>query len=123
MRWARRLVPALVAAGHEVVGTTRTPDKAEALVAAGAEPVVMDALDQQAVLDAVNAAKPEVVVHQLTALSGAGNVRRFDREFLVTNRLRTEGLNHLLAGARAAGARRIVAQSFTAGPTNAAVGR
>jgi hypothetical protein len=72
----------------------------------------MDALDEQAVLEAVTAAKPEVV-HQLTALSGAGNVRRFDPEFLVTNRLRTEGLNHLLAGARAAGAARIVAQSFT----------
>ena len=83
----------------------------------------MDALDQQAVLDAVNAAKPEGVVHQLTALSGAGNVRRFDPEFLVTNRLRTEGLNHLLAGARVRAPRASWLRASPAGPTNAAVGR
>jgi 2-alkyl-3-oxoalkanoate reductase len=95
------------------VGTTRSPDKVEALRAAGAEPVVLDVLDGRAVLDAVLRADPEVVVHQATALAAmSGDLRKFDAEFAATNRLRTEGTDHLIAAARAAGARRFVAQSF-----------
>jgi 2-alkyl-3-oxoalkanoate reductase len=112
----RRLVPLLVSGGHQVTGMTRTPGKAAGLRAAGAEPVVADALDRDAVLRAVVAARPEVVVHQLTALAGMTGFRKFDREFALTNRLRTEGTDHLLEAARAAGTRRFVAQSFAGWP-------
>jgi 2-alkyl-3-oxoalkanoate reductase len=112
----RRLVPLLVAGGHRVTAMTRSPGKAAGLRAAGAEPVVADALDRDAVLAAVAEARPEVVVHQLTALAGALNFRRFDESFAATNRLRTEGTDHLVAAARAAGARRLVAQSFAGWP-------
>jgi nucleoside-diphosphate-sugar epimerase len=112
-----RLVPMLVEAGHSVAGMTRTPEKAGRIEAAGAEPVVADALDRAAVSEAVRGAEPEVIVHQLTALTGlSGNPRRFDREFATTNRLRTEGTDHLLSAAREAGARRFVAQSFAGWP-------
>ncbi|MDF2743792.1 MAG: NAD-dependent epimerase/dehydratase, partial [Actinomycetia bacterium] len=84
--------------------------------AAGAEPVVADALDREAVLPAVTASRPEVVVHQLTDLAGTTNLRKFDAGFAATNRLRTEGTDHLLAAARAAGTRRFVAQSFAGWP-------
>ncbi|HXF72763.1 MAG TPA: NAD(P)-dependent oxidoreductase [Actinomycetota bacterium] len=117
----RRLVPLLVARGHEVVGTTRTASKADALRAAGARPVVLDALDREAVREAVLRAEPEVVVHELTALTGLRDIRRFDEAAALTNRLRTEGTDHLLAAAREAGARRFVAQSF-AGTTYARTG-
>jgi nucleoside-diphosphate-sugar epimerase len=110
------LVRALVANGHDVTGMTRSPAKADGLRAAGAEAAIADALDRDAVLAAVTAAQPEVVVHQLTALGGLTSLRNFDRAFAVTNRLRTEGTEHLLAAARAAGARRIVAQSFAGWP-------
>lgn len=109
----RSLVPMLVEDGHEVVGTTRTPDHTESLARAGAEPVLMDGLDAGAVMSAVTRAEPDVVIHQLTALKTMSNLRRFDEEFAVTNRLRTEGTDHLLAAAREAGAKRFVAQSFT----------
>src|SRR5918995_5492562 len=89
------LVPMLVAAGHEVTGTTTTESKLERLRAAGAEGVVLDALDRDAVLAAVTAAGPEVVVHQATGLSGIGNPRKMAKEFGPTNRLRTEGTDHL----------------------------
>jgi 2-alkyl-3-oxoalkanoate reductase len=112
----KRLVPQLVGAGHEVVGMTRSPDKADVLRAAGAEPVVADGLDRDAVTAAVLRAEPEVVVHQLTALSGEADLRRFDRSFALTNRLRTEGLDLLLAAAQSVGARRFVAQSFAGWP-------
>ena len=108
----RALVPMLVAGGHEVTGLTRSPAKADALRAAGAEPVVADALDAAAVELAVRASQPEVVVHQLTAIPAAMNPRRFAREFELTDRLRTEGTRHLVSAARAAGARRVVAQSI-----------
>jgi 2-alkyl-3-oxoalkanoate reductase len=109
----QRLVPKLVEAGHSVTGMTRTPRKAEAIEAAGARPAVADALDRAAVSEVVAAAEPQVVVHQLTSLASlSGNPRRFDREFAPTNRLRTEGTENLLGAARAAGARRFVAQSF-----------
>jgi nucleoside-diphosphate-sugar epimerase len=109
----KRLVPLLVGRGHVVLATTRSADKATELKALGAEPVVMDALDRAAVVRALESSRPEVVVHQLTALSQAKSLKRFDQEFAVTNRLRTQGTDNLLEGARAAGVRRFVAQSFT----------
>ena len=112
----RRLVPLLVEGGHQVTAMTRTPGKAAGLRATGAEPVVADALDRDAVLRAVVAARPEVVVHQLTALAGTISFRGFDQAFALTNRLRTEGTDHLLEAARAAGTRRFVAQSFAGWP-------
>jgi nucleoside-diphosphate-sugar epimerase len=108
----RRLVPMLVAGGHEVVGMTRTPGKRGLLEDMGARAVVADALDGDAVGEAVSAAEPEVIVHQLTAIPTHVDFRHIDREFTLTNRLRTEGTDHLLSAARAAGTRRFVAQSF-----------
>jgi nucleoside-diphosphate-sugar epimerase len=105
------LVPQLVARGHDVVGTTRTPGKTEALRALGAEPVVVDALDPDSVADAVAKAEPEVVVHQLTALNGPPDLRHAKEMAAATNRLRIEGTDHLLAAARAVGVRKVVAQS------------
>jgi nucleoside-diphosphate-sugar epimerase len=110
----RRLVPQLVARGHHVVGSTRS--RADELRALGAAPVVLDPLDAAAVRDAVVRAKSEVVVHQLTALAGLGLERNFDKAFAMTNRLRTEGTDHLIAAARAAGARRLVWQSYAGWP-------
>jgi nucleoside-diphosphate-sugar epimerase len=117
----RRLVPQLVQRGHEVVGTTRTPAKADQLRAAGAEAAVLDALDAEQMMRAVVDAKPEVVLHELTALSGPASIRRFDAFFEATNRLRTVGTDNLIAAALAAGARRIVVQSY-AGWTYARTG-
>jgi nucleoside-diphosphate-sugar epimerase len=115
----RALVPQLVARGHEVVGMTRTAAKQDLLRSLGARPVVADALDPDAVAAAVASAEPEVIVHQLTALSGPMGLRdaRHPERSLaatMTNRLRTEGTDHLLAAGRAVGARRVVAQSFGA---------
>jgi nucleoside-diphosphate-sugar epimerase len=112
----KQLLPLLVADGHEVVALTRTPGKADALRAAGALPVVADGLDRDAVVGAITGAEPEVVIHQQTALAGKGDLRHFDAWFAQTNRLRTEGTEHLLAGARAAGARRLIAQSYAGWP-------
>jgi 2-alkyl-3-oxoalkanoate reductase len=111
-----QLVPQLVAAGHEVVGMTRTASKQEGLRALGARPAVADALDPDAVARAVAVAEPEVIVHQLTALSGPLDMRHVDRFFAATNRLRTEGTDHLLAAGRAVGVRRFVAQSYAGWP-------
>jgi nucleoside-diphosphate-sugar epimerase len=108
----RRLVPRLVERGHEVTATTRSRAKAEVLAELGAEPEVVDALDAEAVRAAVGRARPEVVVHELTALSGPTDFRRFDESFAATNALRTRGTDILLEAARAAGARRVVAQSY-----------
>jgi 2-alkyl-3-oxoalkanoate reductase len=115
----RVLVPQLVARGHEVVGMTRSASKQDLVRSLGARPVVADALDPEAVARAVASAEPEVIVHELTALSGPTSMRearRPDRSsaFLMTNRLRTEATDHLLAAGRAAGAQRVVAQSFGA---------
>ncbi len=112
----RRLVPQLVERGHEVVATTRTPEKLDALRAAGAEAVVMDGLDPGSVGEAVARAEPEVVIHQMTALAGMSDLRRFDEGFARTNELRTLGLDHLLAASGAVGVRRFVAQSYTGWP-------
>lgn len=108
----RPLVARLLAGGHQVTGMTRTPGKAGALRAAGAEPVVADALDAQAVELAVRAARPDVVVHQLTAIPAAINPRTMARDFELTDRLRSEGTPILVGAALAAGARRVVAQSI-----------
>src|SRR4051812_4125591 len=110
-----RLVPQLVADGHEVVGMTRTPAKQDSLRALGARPVIADALDPDAVARAVAEAEPDVIVHQLTALKTL-DLRHIDRTFALTNRLRTEGTDHLLAAGRAVGVRRVVAQSYPGGP-------
>jgi nucleoside-diphosphate-sugar epimerase len=112
----RRLLPALVEAGHSVVGMTRSPANAEAIRASGAEPVTADALDAQAVMAAVENARPEAVVHELTALPSRLNLRRFDRAFALTNRLRREGTDHLVAAARTARARRLIGQSYAGWP-------
>jgi nucleoside-diphosphate-sugar epimerase len=106
----RYLVPGLVAAGHEVTATTTTPGKVAQLRAAGAEPVVVDGLDREAVIAAVRAAAPEVIVHQMTALSGLRSLRKPDRVFAATNELRTRGTDNLLAAAAQAGTRRVIAQ-------------
>ncbi len=105
------LVRRLAEAGHEVHGMTRTPEKAARLRELGAVPVIADALDREQVIAAVRAARPEVVVHELTAI-GPLNTRNLDAAFVATNRLRTEGTDNLIAAARAAGARRFVGQSF-----------
>src|SRR5580692_9576332 len=119
----KQLVPRLVEAGHEVHGMTRSESKQAMLYELGAVPVVADALDPDQVAEAVARARPDVIVHQLTAI-GAIDIRHFDRGFALTNRLRTEGTDHLLSAGRAVGVRRFVAQSFTSWPyarTGAAV--
>ncbi len=108
----RQLVPDLVARGHDVVGMTRNASKEDLVRSLGARPVVADALDADAVAEAVASAEPEAIVHQLTALSGEFDIRHIDRFFETTNRLRTEGTDNLLAASRAVGARRFVAQSY-----------
>jgi 2-alkyl-3-oxoalkanoate reductase len=117
----RRLVPQLSARGHEVTATTRSAGKAGELQALGARPVVVDGLDGVAVGRAVAEALPDVIVHQMTALAGTPDLRRFDRWFATTNELRTTGTRHLLAAAQASGVERFVAQSFT-GWTNSRTG-
>jgi len=112
----RHLIPALAAAGHQVTATTRTPGKAASLRTAGAEPVVLDGLDREAVIAAVGAAAPEVIIHQMTALGAMRTPRHLDQDFAVTNELRTTGTDNLLAAAAAAGTRRVIAQSFTGWP-------
>lgn len=109
----QHLVPALIAAGHEVTATTRTPGKAGQLREAGAEPVVVDGLDREAVIAAVQAASPEVIVHEMTALADMRSLRNVDRVFAATNELRTRGTDNLLAAAARAGTRRVIAQSNT----------
>jgi len=118
----RQLLPRLVEAGHEVVGMTRSEEKGGLIWDLGARPVIADALDPEAVGQAVSEAAPDVIVHQLTALSGELDFRRFERTFAATNRLRTEGTDHLLSAARAAGVRRFVAQSFAGWPFERAGG-
>ena len=118
----KQLVPRLVAAGHEVHGMTRSASNKAMLDELGAVPVVADALDPQRVAEAVGAAGPDVIVHQLTAI-GAVDTRHMERDFALTNRLRTEGTDHLLAAGKAVGVRRFVAQSnaIVYGRTGAAV--
>ncbi len=112
----RNLIPKLLAAGHSVVATTRSEDKVPMLWNLGAEPALVDALDAAATGDAVARAVPDVIISELTALTGENDLRHFDRTFALTNRLRTEGTDHLLAAARAAGTRRVIVQSYTGWP-------
>ena len=112
----RPVVRQLAERGHEVFGTTRSESKADLIRSLGAKPVVADALDPEAVARAVAQSAPEVIVHQATALSGSVDVRHFERSLALTNRLRTEGTDHLLAAGRAVGIERFVAQSFAGWP-------
>jgi 2-alkyl-3-oxoalkanoate reductase len=107
-----RLVPQLMDRGHEVIGTHRSPTGAEHVRALGAEPVALDLLDPRAVREAVLKAEPDAIVHEATALTGVRFSRNLDRSFAQTNRLRTEGIDALLAAARDADVHRFVAQSF-----------
>ncbi len=109
----RRLVPLLVACGHEVTGTATSETSADAIRAMGAEAVVVDGLDAVGTGEAVARAEPDAIIHEMTALSGTPGLRHFDRWFALTNRLRTEGTEHLLAAAKASGVKRFVTQSFT----------
>jgi len=110
----RRLVPELVARGHHVTATTTSAPKVMLLEQLGAEGTVMDGLDAASVGEAVAAARPDAIVHQMTGLSvahaGKPNLRRADRFFATTNRLRSEGADHLLAAAEATGVSHVVAQ-------------
>jgi nucleoside-diphosphate-sugar epimerase len=108
----RRLVPLLVRAGHDVTATTRSETKADSIRDAGAEPVVLDALDAAAVERAVVAARPEVVLHQLTAIPERIDPLKAAEQLAPTNRLRTEATRHLRDAAIRAGARRLIAQSI-----------
>lgn len=106
----RQLVPRLVDAGHEVVGMTSMESNRGLVAELGATPSVADALNPDQVAAAVGQANPAVIVHQLTAIRSV-DMRHFDRDFTITNRLRTEGTDHLLSAGRAVGVKRFVAQS------------
>src|SRR4030095_10494074 len=107
----QQLVARLVAAGHEGHGMTRSGSKQAVLAAPGAGPVVADALDPDQVAAAVGKARPDVIVHQLTALAGV-DMRHLERDSVPTNRLRAEGTDYLLSAGQAVGVRRFVAQSL-----------
>ncbi|HXH98036.1 MAG TPA: NAD(P)-dependent oxidoreductase [Gaiellaceae bacterium] len=107
-----RLVPQLIDAGHDVIGTHNSPAGEDLLRELGAEPVRVDLLDARAVRTAVRDHEPEAIVHQATALGDAKFGRSLDGTFAKTNRLRREGTDALVAAAREAGVRRFVAQSF-----------
>src|ERR671915_372017 len=115
----KQLVPRLVEAGHEVHGMTRSESKRAMLYELGAVPVVADALDPDQVAEAVGRARPDVIVHQLTAIPATLDLRHFDRDFAPTNRLRTEGTDYLLSAGQAVGVRRYGPQSLARGPYNA----
>jgi nucleoside-diphosphate-sugar epimerase len=107
-----RLVPQLIDAGHDVIGTHNSPDSGKLLGTLGAKPLLVDLLDASAVRKAVLDSEPEAIVHEATALANAKFGRNFDAEFSTTNQLRTKGTDALLAAAREAGVRRFVTQSF-----------
>jgi nucleoside-diphosphate-sugar epimerase len=111
-----RLVRQLVERGHQVIGTTRSPQKVARLREQGAEAVVLDLLDPVAVREAVASARPEAIVHEATSLSGTSDLRNFDGAFAATNRLRTDGTDALLAAAHENGVGVFVAQSFAGWP-------
>lgn len=108
----RRLLPALTAAGHEPIAMTRSPAKAGALRDDGIEAVVCDAYDAAGLARALADARADQVVHALTDLPEEINMRRFERDVQSTGRLRIEGTRNLLAAARAAGVRRVLAESI-----------
>ena len=108
----QRLVPQLVANGHQVTATTTSPGKLDLLNRLGAEGVVMNGLDAASVGEAVARARPDVIVHQMTAIAGTPDMRHMDRWFATTIRLRIEGTDNLLAAANATGVSHFVAQSY-----------
>jgi 2-alkyl-3-oxoalkanoate reductase len=108
----RALIPLLARAGHDVVGMVQRPRSVEVVHSLGAEPRTADALDATAVLNCFREVRPQVVIHQLTAIPAALDMRHFDRDFALTNLLRTEGTRHLLAAAVDVGATHFIAQSF-----------
>src|SRR5688500_13941792 len=112
----QRLVPLLVARGHEVTATTRSAGKVTMLKTMGAEPVVVDGLDAVGIGEAVARAQPEAIIHQMTSITGSPDLKHFDKWFRATNALRTKGTEHLLAAASAVGVERFIAQSFTGWP-------
>src|SRR3954462_5958026 len=112
----KQLVPRLVANGHEVGGVTRHESKSDAVRQLGATPAGADALGPEQVARVVAEAEPEAIIHELTALSGALDMRNIERNCALTNRLRTEGTDHLLAAGRAVGTRRFLVQSFAGWP-------
>ena len=118
-----RLVPLLAAEGHDVSGSSRKDEGRAAVDAMGGTGVVMDPLDRDSVRAAVAEIKPDVVVHQLTALGAmTGNLKKWDQDFALTNRLRTEATDHLVAAAQESGVRRLVAQSYGGHWTNQRTG-
>jgi 2-alkyl-3-oxoalkanoate reductase len=112
----KELVPQLVAAGHDVVATTRSPRGAEDIRRLGGEPAIGDGLDERGLVEAVRRAQPEVVIHEMTALAGKADLRHFDRMFAATNQLRTRGTDYLIRAAQLAGARRLIVQSYSGWP-------
>lgn len=108
-----RLVPLLVAEGHEVTGTSRTEVGTRRIGAAGGRGVIMDGRDATSIRRTVLEARPDVVIHQLTSLSRKFDFKRFDDVFSVTNELRTHGTDALIAAAREARTARIIVQSYT----------
>ena len=110
------LIPLLTSHGHTVTGTTRSPSKADLLRGLGAEPVVVDGLDRDGIRAAVATTRPDAIIHEMTALGGDLDLRKFERSFAATNRLRTEGTDHLLEAARETGVEHFIAQSYGAWP-------
>ncbi len=118
----RRLVPLLLSAHHQVIGSTRSPEKIPWLSQLGVKPVLLNGLDPAAVMRAVMSSAPDAIVHQMTGLASTRSLKKFDDEFAATNRLRSEGTKHLLAAAQAVGVRTFVAQSYTGWPNEATGG-
>jgi len=112
----RFLLPQLLENGHEVVALTRSVDRAESIEKVGASAVIADPLDKQQLTAAVRRAEPEVIIHELSSLKGVGNFKKFDQEFALTNRFRTEVTDTLLAAARTIGTQRLIVQSFCGWP-------
>lgn len=112
----KALVPMLTANGHTIIGATRTQAKLSSLRSAGVEPVLADILDRDSIVKAVSSVQPDVIVHQCTSLTNLKDLKHWDDEFEMTNRLRTEGTDNLIAAALTAGTRRLVVQSFTGWP-------
>jgi len=110
------LILAMVKAGHEVIGMTRSPQKRELVESLGAKHVAADALDLQAVMHEIQTAQPDIIIHEMTAIPQALNLRRFDEQFALTNRLRSEGTDNLLAAGLAVGTRKFIAQSYAGWP-------
>ena len=112
----RPLVSACIKAGHAVIGLTRTPARAQLIRAMGAEPAIADGLDADAIDAVMGSTRPDAVIHEMTNLAGATDLRNFDRTFAGSNQLRTRGTDILLAAARESGVTRFIAQSYCGWP-------